>query len=104
MNFSNIILGENDAFLSKREVGVIPDEKQTITHIVPEKFRDDVAVLTAYIGEENFKSGLCIDVQLSEILSILPRQRRRADAYDALRKYLKTEQNITLTVKSNRKL
>lgn len=48
--------------------------------IVAEKFKDDIERLTKY-GVE-LKSGLCIEIELSELLEILPRERRRKDAYD----------------------
>jgi len=103
MNIRNIILGENDNFLREREASVKPDDMQiTITHIVPEKFREDIAALTNYVGEAGFKSGLSIEVSLNELLSVVPRQRKRTDAYDTLVKYLKDELNITLTIKTNR--
>lgn len=103
MNIRNIILGENDNFLREREASVKPDDMQiTITHIVPEKFRKDIAALTNYVGEAGFKSGLSIEVSLNELLSVVPRQRKRTDAYDTLVKYLKDELNITLTIKTNR--
>ena len=76
------------------------DTQKTTTHIVPEKFREDVAALTKYIGEERFQTGLSIE--LSEILNIAPRTRRRTDAYDSLAKYLKSELDITLTIKSQK--
>lgn len=104
VNIKLVIYGENDSFLHKREACVKPDEKQTtITHIVPEKFREDINALVNYVGEASFKSGLCIEVSLSELLSVVPRKRRRTDAYDALVKYLKDERNITLTIKTTRK-
>lgn len=106
MTLENIILGENDAFLRGREAMVegqpFETQKTTTTHIVPEKFREDVKALTAYIGEAKFKSGLNIEVSLSEILDIAPRTRRRKDAYDSLAKYLKSELDITLTIKSQK--
>lgn len=104
MNIYSIIFGENDAFLRGREAMVEPFDKQktTTTHIVPEKFREDVKALTAYIGEAKFISGLSIEVSLSEILDIAPRTRRRKDAYDSLAKYLKSELDITLTIKSQK--
>lgn len=80
-----------------------PDDKQIITtHIVPEKFRSDIDALIAYIGAERFKSGLSIEVSLSELLDIVPRNRRRTDAYNALIKYLSDERGITLTIKSQK--
>lgn len=78
------------------------DKQKATTHIVPEKFRGDVAALTEYIGAEKFKSGLTIEVTLVELLSVVPRNRRRTDAYDALVKYLRDECQINLTIKSSK--
>lgn len=104
MNLHSIIFGENDSFLRGREAEVEPFDKQiTTTHIVPEKFREDVAALTEYIGAEKFKSGLTIEVSLAELLGIVPRNRKRTDAYDSLAKYLKSELDITLTIKTSKK-
>ena len=49
--------------------------------IIPEKFKDDIERLESYCGVE-LRSGLCIEIELSELLEILPRERRRKDAYD----------------------
>lgn len=105
MNLHMIIFGEQDAFLRGREAVVVDplDKQNSTTHIVPEKFRDDVTALTAYIGAERFKNGLSIEVSLAELLDVVPRKRRRTDAYDALRKYLKEERDITLTIKTSKK-
>lgn len=105
MNLHSIIFGENDSFLRGREAtveGKPLDTQKTTTHIVPEKYREDVAALTKYIGEERFQKGLSIEVSLAEILNIAPRTRRRTDAYDSLAKYLKSELDITLTIKSQK--
>lgn len=67
--------------------------------IIPEKFKDDVDRLGKYMGHD-LCSGLCIELELSELLEILPRERRRKDAYDKLVKFLANEMNITLTIKS----
>lgn len=102
MNLYSIIFGENDDFL-RREAVVEPlDKQKSTTHIVPEKFREDVAALTKYVGEARFKSGLTIEVTLAELLGIVPRNRRRTDAYSPLVKYLKDECDITLTIKSSK--
>lgn len=98
MNFIHILLGGNDDFLRGREAYTTPVD--TKINIVPEKFRTDVKALTDYIGKSQFKSGLCIDVSLSGILSVVPRKRRRVDAYNTLIKFLKDEQNIILTIKT----
>ena len=66
--------------------------------IIPEKFKDDIERLTKY-GVE-LKSGLCREIELSELLEILPRARRRKDSYDKLAKFLADEMNIKLIIKS----
>ena len=74
------------------------EEKESIV-IIPEKFKDDIQKLQDYCGVE-LKSGLCIEIELSELLEILPRERRRKDAYDKLVKFLAEEMNVQLTIKS----
>ena len=67
--------------------------------IIPEKFRDYIQRLISYCGVE-LKSGICIEIELGELLEVLSRERRRKDAYDKLVKFLADEMNITLTIKS----
>lgn len=67
--------------------------------IIPEKFKDDIERLESYCGVE-LRSGLCIEIELSELLEILPRERRRKDSYDKLVKFLAEEMNVQLTIKS----
>ena len=74
------------------------EEKEHIV-IIPEKFKDDIQKLQDYCGVE-LRSGLCIEIELSELLEILPRERRRKDAYDKLVKFLADEMNIKLMIKS----
>ena len=74
------------------------EEKEHIV-IIPEKFKDDIQRLISYCGVE-LRSGLCIEIELSELLEILPRDRRRKDAYDKLVKFLAEEMNIKLNIKS----
>ncbi len=81
---------------------VLPDviaQKEDATVIIPEKFKDDIQRLISYCGVE-LRSGLCIEIELSELLEILPRERRRKDAYDKLVKFLAEEMNIKLNIKS----
>ena len=49
--------------------------------IIPEKFKDNIQKLQDYCGVE-LRSGLCIELELSELQEILPRERKRKDAYD----------------------
>ena len=67
--------------------------------IIPEKFKDDIERLESYCGVE-LRSGLCIEIELSELLEVLPRERRRKDSYDKLVKFLAEEMNVQLTIKS----
>ena len=74
------------------------EEKEHIV-IIPEKFKDDIQKLQDYCGVE-LRSGLCIEIELSELLEILPRERRRKDSYDKLVRFLAEEMNIKLNIKS----
>ena len=74
-------------------------KKEDTTVIIPEKFKDDIERLRDYCGVE-LKSGLCIEIELSELLGIVPRVRRRKDSYDKLVKFLEAEMNIKLIIKS----
>ena len=76
------------------------EEKEHIV-IIPEKFKDDVERLCNYCGVK-LESGLCIEIELSELLEILPRERRRKDSYNKLVKFLAEEMNVILTIKSRR--
>ena len=74
-------------------------EKENTTVIIPEKFKDDVKRLCNYCGVE-LRCGLYIEIELSELLEVVPRARRRKDSYDKLVKFLAEEMKITLTIKS----
>ncbi len=80
------------------DVVITKDSNETI---IPRKFRDDIAILENIFGEK-FTTRLSISYSLQEILSILPRERKRVDSYTALAKYLHYERGITLTIKSNK--
>ena len=71
--------------------------------IVPLQYRDDVEKLRSYVGDENWKPGLTIELELRDLLSICPRERRRSDAFKKLIDYLKDEQKIDLNIKKRRK-
>lgn len=86
-----------------RQENTAPDVIIQKVSITPEKFKDDVEALAGYIGEEHFISGLSIEVTLSELLAVIPRKRRRTEAYNALVNYLREERNIILIIKTNKK-
>lgn len=80
--------------------GVI-EKSSSIAKPIPEKYEKDVEALRKKYGE-NFKTGLCIEVTLKELLEICPRERRRTDAYTGLISFLKAKLGITLNIKSQK--
>lgn len=60
-----------------------------------------MALLQSKYGDA-FKTGFCINLTLQEALSLMPRDRKRVDSYAGLISYLKKEQGITLTIKSQK--
>ena len=71
------------------------------TVIVPDKFRKDIEALEDYTGRK-LESGLCIKVDLSELLTVIPRERKRTDAYNTLVQYLRDEFGIELIINSKK--
>ena len=104
IDFISRILGAEKVSVSNRlenaaepSVIVTKDSNRPI----PEKYRKDVALLQSKYGDA-FKTGFCIILTLQEALSIMPRDRKRVDSYAGLISYLKREQGITLTIKSQK--
>lgn len=103
MDLSLILLGENDGFLHKvnkdnpNETEIEHIEKPCTTQ--SSKFDEDVKALRNYVGESDFQTGLTIEITLAELLDVVPRQRRRSDAYTTLIKHLKDSLGITLKIK-----
>ena len=100
--FNHTSIGGSESSLDRQE-NTAPDVIVQKVSITPEKFKDDVEALVKYIGEEYFISGLGIEVTLGELLAVIPRKRRRCEAYNSLVKYLREERNILLTIKTNKK-
>lgn len=106
IDFINRILGaERRTTASNRlennaEPSVIVTKDSNRTNI-PEKYKKDVASLRSKYGDD-LKTGFCIILTLQEALSIMPRDRKRVDSYAGLISYLKREQGITLTIKSQK--
>mgnify|MGYP003398088628 CR=1 FL=1 len=61
------------------------------------KNKDDIQKLQDYCGVE-LRNGLCIKLELSELLEILPRERRRKDVYNKLVKCLADKMDIKLVI------
>lgn len=99
MDLSRILLGEDDAFLHSN-VRIDAHPESTTPKLAKEsKFDDDVEALRRHYGEEQFTHGAIFELSLAEILEIVPRNRRRRDAYVSLGKYLKEQYDIKLIIK-----
>ena len=90
--------GSREDTPSKPNVAVGVKEKDSKRD---EKYCSDIEVLKQRYGAE-FKSGVCIEIPLKEIINLCPRERRRADAYTGLAGYLKSEYGVILKITSNK--
>ena len=76
--------------------------KKDSTEPIPEKYKKDIAALQEKYGSLSSLTGLSISLTLKEALEIMPRNRRRVDAYEGLKNYLKKQYEIILTIKSQK--
>ncbi len=77
------------------------DSNKTFPKPIPEKFKKDVEALQDKYGDA-FKTGICITITLQEALSIMPRERRRIDAYRGLLSFLKSKLGIIISITSQK--
>lgn len=59
-------------------------------------------LMDALNGGRPFEKGSCIDISLQDILHIIPKRRRRVDAFRGLQRALSERQGVTLRIKSNK--
>lgn len=100
--FANLIhsfFGGLQGNSSKPTVAICQEDKPK-TNETKEKYSDDIKALTEKYGE--LKTGLCIEIELSELLNIIPRDRRRIDAYRGLISYLQEKYGVILNIKSRK--
>jgi len=71
------------------------------TLTIPVKFRNDIKTLQEHYAQD-FREGLEVSLTLKEALVLLPRDRARADAYNALASWMRNNLGITLTIKSQK--
>ena len=96
--FINQLLGvEREPIPNRQDTFTAPDvtDKAVSSEPVPEKYQRDIEALRQRYGDA-FKTGLCINLTRQEVLSSMPRDRRRRAAYPCLVSYLKQDWNITL--------
>lgn len=63
------------------------------------KYEADIKALVAEFGN---LSGLCIEIDLQRLLEIVPRRRRRTDAYQGLVSELKSKLDCELKIHSRK--
>ena len=67
-----------------------------------EKYEEDIAALEEKYGKLSTQTGLSINLTLKEAFALMPRGRKRIDAYTGLMSYLKRAYSITLTITSQK--
>ena len=103
IKYLNKLFSDEVQYSGDRQDCVSPDVNvnKENTIIVPDKFKEDIEALETYIGRK-LESGFCIKVDLSELLTVIPRERKRTDAYNTLVQYLKDEFGIDLIINSKK--
>ena len=102
--FITRLLGMERFFVSNRLEKAAPSVivKKDSTEPIPEKYKKDIAALQEKYGSLSSLTGLSISLTLKEALEIIPRNRRRVDAYEGLKNYLKRAYGIELNIKSQK--
>lgn len=101
--FINQILGDERVVVPSHQEKAEPDviEEKTAEIRIPKKYQEDIETLKG-IYQGDFKTGLCINLTLQNALKILPRERKRVDAYRGLISFLKEKMEIELNIKSQK--
>ena len=98
MFLNRLFDGSREETPPKPNVAVTVKEKDSKRE---EMYSSDIEALKLKYGAE-FKSGVCIETTLKEIINLCPRERRRTDAYTGLVGYLKSKYGVTLKITSNK--
>ena len=98
LNLLNRLFGSSIDALPNSSVAVEEKKKDSKRE---EKYGSDIEALKQKYGVE-FKSGVCIEIPLKNIINLCPRERRKTDAYTGLVGYLKSEYGVTLKITSNK--
>ena len=70
--------------------------------IIPAKYKRDVNALCVYAGVEELERGMQIRMTLQEILTIIPKTRRRIESYQSLVSFLWEEMGVALILTSKK--
>lgn len=75
---------------------------QVIKTIIPAKFQSDINALCDYAGVVELNRGMEIKMSLQEILTIIPKSRRRIESYNSLVSFLSDEMGVALELTSKK--
>ena len=76
------------------------EERLNSRRIEKKQYEEEVSILASHFGGLQAGTGLCITLQ--ELLALIPRQRKRRDAYRRLVSYLSDTYNIELKINSRK--
>lgn len=76
--------------------------QQVIKTIIPVRFQGEVEALCDYAGVEKLTRGMTIKMSLQEILTIIPKNRRRIESYKPLINFLSEEMGVALELTSKK--
>lgn len=91
----NFIEGFDGSNTQTQEIAM-PEIEKNVAKTNSGKYDADLAALTAIYG-----TGVCIDIELQELLKICPRERKRIEAYNGLVSEL-AKRGTVLTIKSRK--
>lgn len=80
----------------------VEENHQVIKTIIPKEYEGDIKALCDYAGITELKRGMVIKMTLQEILSIIPKTRRRIESYKLLIGFLREELGVALELKSKK--
>ena len=81
-------------------VAVVPDESEKKDSAI-DKYKSEAEILKKRYGE---LEGLIIDIRLGKLLELIPKPRKRSDAYKGLVRYLRNEYNCELRITSRKSI
>jgi len=88
-----------------RTVQAKTEEKSELSaaSVKGDPYADDIHRLEDALNEGRpLDNGRCIEITLQDLLQIIPRKRRRIDAYRGLQRTLSERRGVTLRIKSNK--
>lgn len=97
---ARILGAERNSVSNRLEIDAAPSV--TARKDSTEKYQKDIAALEKKYDKLSSQTGLSINLTLKEALALMPRGRKRIDAYSGLISHLKREYDITLTITSQK--